>query len=477
LFVFFLIGISLGYFFSLFWLFFVLSLASAGLAIIFYQKQNIFLSDIAISLLFVFLAAVWIIPGLINRTDKFIGRNNSKVVLTIISLPQEGISRRSLLGQIKSIDGYPLKQIVRIIDYSHKLEYRKQYVLIGRVNKKYFSGRQFYMFWVKKGAIIEELSLSLPQKILRSVSLQLLEIVKHNCSDQGYRFIASTFFGRRELFRKEQGIFADAGISHLLAISGSNISLVSVAVFFILRFFGVKYRPGLLSALFLLFVYTFIVGAGAPVLRATLMSTVLALGFFLKRKINPLNPLGLAGLICLLIDPTSLFEASFQLSFLSVLALIMGFKYFPIKPAKTSIMSFLKYTFFASLYVTILITPLVGYYFGRVYFLSIFHNLILIPFFTLILTINFVLLIFSPLHFVADSLGQVLSLLIYFFLNFTESLSRIRFTYIDFYFSLLSAGIYYFILFVITRLIYQKFRRRRAVKTLPLAVNAAAVKE
>jgi competence protein ComEC len=176
------------------------------------------------------------------------------------------------------------------------------------------------------------------------------------------------------------------------------------------------------------------------------MYTVFSLSFFVKRKLNPFNSLGLAGLVCLLINPSWLFDVGFQLSFLSIFALILGFKIFPIRSSKIEFINQLKYLFFSSLYVTILITPLVAYYFGRIYILSVFNNIILIPFFSLILTINFILLVLSPFKLIAQSVGSVLSGLIPAFYNLSKFLGSIKFSFFSCYFSLQAVFVYYFIL-------------------------------
>jgi competence protein ComEC len=267
------------------------------------------------------------------------------------------------------------------------------------------------------------------------------------------------FLGRRELMEKEEkDIFRDAGISHLLAISGSNISLVAAVLFFILKLFNIKFRPRLLVSLLFLFIYTLIAGANPPVLRATIMYAVFSLGYFAKRKVNPYNSLGLTGLVCLLINPSWLFDVGFELCFLSIFALIIGFRVFPIKTAKSPVINCIKYLFFSSLYVTLLITPLVSYYFGRIYILSILNNIVLIPFFSLILTINFLLIVLSPLNFIAQSIGAVLSILIPIFYKLSSFLGDIKFSFMAAKFSLLPIVLYYFTLVIISS--YLSYRKR-----------------
>jgi competence protein ComEC len=210
--------------------------------------------------------------------------------------------------------------------------------------------------------------------------------------------------------------------------------------------FNLKFRVCLLVSLFFLFFYTFITGATPPTLRAAIMYGVFSLSFLAKRKLNALSSLGLAGLTCLLVNPSWFFDVGFQLSFLSIFALILGFKFFPVRPFKQEFFNQLQYLFFSSLYVTILITPLVSYYFQRVYILSVLNNIILIPFFSIILIINFILLIFSPLNFIAQFIGEVMSILIPFFYKISQLLGSIKLSFIAYKFSPKVIFLYYLII-------------------------------
>jgi competence protein ComEC len=154
----------------------------------------------------------------------------------------------------------------------------------------------------------------------------------------------------------------------------------------------------------------------------------------------------------------------FQLSFLSVFAIISGFRLFPVKFAKNTILAYAEGIFFSSLFVTVMLTPVVSYYFAKVYILSIIYNIILIPFFTLILTINFIFIIFSPLAVLAQSIGRVLSILIDLFYSLIKFLSSIKFSYITLRFSSLAVSVYYAVLAIIVvfiKYIKANIERRR----------------
>jgi competence protein ComEC len=105
----------------------------------------------------------------------------------------------------------------------------------------------------------------------------------------------------------------------VLVISGLKVSILALVTFWLLRRLRVGDLASAALAVFLIVSYAILTGVGAPVWRATLMLAVYLCARLLYRRKSILNAIGVAALILLLIDPASLFGASFQLSFLCVL--------------------------------------------------------------------------------------------------------------------------------------------------------------
>ncbi len=445
LFLFFAIGIIFGFYLPFFIPFLILAVISAAAVIFFYRKKQLFLSDLFILVFFIFLGALWILPSSYYKRDDFLkGRNEFSLKVT--SLPQDYKNKAVFFGEVKEINGLPVKFKVKVMDFSKKLKYLDSYRLPAKLSKKNFTGRTFYSLWIKSDAKIKQLPTPFWDRFSQKTTFYVLKVFKSNLSDSGYRFLASVFLGRRELLENQRQSFADAGASHLLAISGLHIGLTSLILFFILRFFGVGFRARLIISMVFLFIYTFISGASASTVRALIMYTVFALGFFAKRKVDLFNSLGLAGIISLLINPLWISEIGFQLSFAAVFSIILGFRIFKIKPLPNLALNYLIQIIICSFFVTLFLTPLTSYYFGRIYILSIFYNALLIPFFTLILGLNFILILLSPFHLIAQSQGAVLSLIISLFVETVNFLGSLRFSFISFTFSALGIGLYYLFL-------------------------------
>ena len=120
---------------------------------------------------------------------------------------------------------------------------------------------------------------------------------------------------------KEQ--FRKTGTSHHLAISGMHVALVGGLIFLLMRLAGFGPRACWLAALAVVAFYGCVAVPSPPVLRAVILFAVAALGFLAARFTSSLQMLTLTVAIMLAIHPLDLFNAGFQLSFGTVLGLIL----------------------------------------------------------------------------------------------------------------------------------------------------------
>jgi competence protein ComEC len=118
--------------------------------------------------------------------------------------------------------------------------------------------------------------------------------------------------------------FEAVGASHVIAISGYNMAVISGAVLALLR--GVmpnRRQLPVLLALAVILVYSVFVGGSGGVLRAAVMSGLLLVGGALRRKVYLPASLAFAVLLLSLLNPTVLWDVSFQLSFFAVLGIAL----------------------------------------------------------------------------------------------------------------------------------------------------------
>jgi len=116
--------------------------------------------------------------------------------------------------------------------------------------------------------------------------------------------------------------FGDLGLAHIMAISGFHFSLIAAFFFFFLRFFlPYKLSIGVLMAL--LTSYMLFLGNTPSIQRAWLSAMVFLFGELIQRESRPLNSLGVALLVAILLDPLVSQNLGFQLSFLATFSLLL----------------------------------------------------------------------------------------------------------------------------------------------------------
>ncbi len=170
--------------------------------------------------------------------------------------------------------------------------------------------------------------------------------------------------------------FQAVGLTHIVAVSGYNISLVIACIFAMFSFVPMKRRVVLsivAVALFVLFV-----GASAAAVRAGIMGSLGMWALYTGRRSQAFFVLLWSAVVMTLWNPAILpFDIGFQLSFASTLGLLvfspMLEKVFPVKVA------FLREALLLTLSAQIATFPFMLFYFGRLSLISPVANLVVAP--------------------------------------------------------------------------------------------------
>ena len=115
--------------------------------------------------------------------------------------------------------------------------------------------------------------------------------------------------------------FRRTGTYHALVISGLHVSVLAGCLLFLLRLCALAELPSLLITAIAAWIYALVSGFTAPVVRAAGGFTLYLFARFLFRRTRLLNLVAAISLIYLVLDPAQLADGSFQLSFLSVVAI------------------------------------------------------------------------------------------------------------------------------------------------------------
>lgn len=196
-------------------------------------------------------------------------------------------------------------------------------------------------------------------------------------------FLATLYLGEKDLISGDvRKIFSDAGISHLLALSGMHMAII-ISIILCLLFpvnLGGLWRWRYFASVVFIWIYTWMTGMAPSTVRAALMATFLFGGILLQRRGNALNSLAAAAFVILLFSPDTVSDIGAQLSFISVAALVVfvnplnkvSHREHPRLYAAIGVMLTSMIAFAAT-------WPLVSYHFGRLPLLFLPVNLIVLP--------------------------------------------------------------------------------------------------
>jgi competence protein ComEC len=118
--------------------------------------------------------------------------------------------------------------------------------------------------------------------------------------------------------RDESTDFQKTGVFHVLVVAGLHVGALAFALYWVCRKLRLSPVWRAVFTLTVLFAYVAVVEQRAPVLRATLMATIVVLGGFFFRRLDLLNSAALAALVLLVARPLTLRESSFQLTFVAI---------------------------------------------------------------------------------------------------------------------------------------------------------------
>lgn len=138
--------------------------------------------------------------------------------------------------------------------------------------------------------------------------------------ERGALMQAALIGGRAFFGRDIKTDFQRTGTYHILVVSGINVGILAFAVFWTLRKLPFGETWATILTILLSWGYAFVADLGSPIVRATITLNIYLLTRLLFRDRAGLNALGIAALGMLLANPRTLFEASFQLTFVSVVA-------------------------------------------------------------------------------------------------------------------------------------------------------------
>jgi len=224
--------------------------------------------------------------------------------------------------------------------------------------------------------------------------------------------------------------FRDSNLSHILAVSGANVSYIIVSITYIFNKMCLRKRLSKIISIILLILFMLLTGCTSSVNRACIMSILMLIAELLYRKSDVYNNLAISALILLIINPSSLLDIGFQLSYMGTIGIV--FLHDKIENFIKINNKIVKY-FFEMIVVTtcanLAIIPIMMFHFNTISLTFYFSNIIVGPILGIVVIIGFIMffisLIFTP---ISSLIAIVLNLMLKFIIKIAEITANMPFS-------------------------------------------------
>lgn len=272
-------------------------------------------------------------------------------------------------------------------------------------------------------------------------------ILSSGITSTAKHYIIALILGdKRYIDKQTKNEYAHAGLSHLLALSGLHIGIIMMLIWLILwplDYYGLKKLRFLLS-LGMVLLYDCLTGLPPSVVRATVMIGFTFATFIFGRKSSAINALMASAMIILVMSPISLYNAGFQLSFVTVIFILLFSPGNQVLSQKHKWANYFISLIAISVIATLATTALTAYYFQSISWAGVIANLFAIPVFTVFMGVAVVMILLSIMQVDIEMVNQVANGLVVYLNGVAKWVSTLPGTYIkEVYFSPLDVICYF----------------------------------
>ena len=231
---------------------------------------------------------------------------------------------------------------------------------------------------------------------------KLLNRYQQHIDGDVYAIVAAMTLGDKSAIDKDlRETYNTSGASHILALSGLHMGIIYI----VLTLLTYHCRRHILTQVLIvtaLWAYVFLVGMPVSAIRAASMLSIYALLTLGYRERATINILSFTTLLMLIPSPYTLFDISFQMSFLAVLSILVWLPVLDSRTSSTILQRHLPLRWLWGMTAVTLaaqlgVAPLIAFYFGRFSTYFLLTNLIAIPAVTIIVWLALATLLIPPL--------------------------------------------------------------------------------
>jgi len=231
-----------------------------------------------------------------------------------------------------------------------------------------------------------------------------------------------------DLDKNLENAYRDAGIVHIIAISGMHLillyKLLELTGFLLTKNIRARKRIRLLT-LIVIWLFAFLSEAGPSVIRAAVMLSFIVIGEVFYRNNHSLNSLVTSAFVLLVVQPEWIWNVGFWLSYMAVLGILLFYK--PIlqwPDLENPFVRIIWESIAVTLAAQLLTVPVLMYCFGKIPLYFLFTNLLMVPLSSVILYGIILLLAVGWLPFLANIIGTMTDFLIGLMNGFVRNVAQ-----------------------------------------------------
>jgi len=250
---------------------------------------------------------------------------------------------------------------------------------------------------------------------MRQKALETLEA--NNIKGREFSVASALLLGYRDYLDEDlQREFAGAGAMHILCVSGLHVGIIFLVLNILLSFLKKFPRGRVIKTMviiLLIWFYAAITGFSPSVMRASTMFSFVAVGQSFSRSTNIYNTLAASALFLVILDPFIINRIGFQLSYIAVISIVwLQPMFYKLLYFKNPVLNYSWGIITVSLAAQLGTGPLALYYFNQFPNYFLLTNLAVIPLTGLIIKTGIFFFIVSPINFLSQIAGMVLSFIV-----------------------------------------------------------------
>jgi len=210
---------------------------------------------------------------------------------------------------------------------------------------------------------------------------RIINVIENCLPPQQAGLLNGMLIGYREgLSENVEEAFRNAGLTHIMAVSGANVAFIAAPILFLLKKLHVSRNISCLITIICLIIFMSITGFEASVARAVTMACVILAGKIIKREPEIFTSISFAALVLLIYNPHMLFNVGFQLSFAATLSLVLFMKNAKyVLENKFRVPGLISDTLASTVTAQAGVLPITVYNFNMISLVSVVSNLLVVP--------------------------------------------------------------------------------------------------